>query len=74
MIKRVKYIFLILFQILEAIDDPNFQRLEQPECCPKEYYTLMLKCWQHDANKRPKFADIYTMLPDVSIYLFIYFN
>lgn len=51
-------------QILEAIDDPNFQRLEQPECCPKEYYSLMLKCWQHDANKRPKFADIYIMLPE----------
>ncbi|XP_055938737.1 activated Cdc42 kinase-like isoform X1 [Argiope bruennichi] len=51
-------------QILEAIDEPNFQRLEQPECCPKEYYTLMLKCWQHDANKRPKFSEINTMLPE----------
>lgn len=51
-------------QILEAIDEPNFQRLEQPECCPKEYYTLMLKCWQHDANKRPKFSDISAMLPE----------
>ncbi|XP_035218057.1 activated Cdc42 kinase-like [Stegodyphus dumicola] len=51
-------------QILEAIDEPNFQRLEQPECCPKEYYTLMLKCWQHDANKRPKFSEIYAILPE----------
>ncbi|KAG8195414.1 hypothetical protein JTE90_013872 [Oedothorax gibbosus] len=51
-------------QILEAIDEPNFQRLEQPECCPKEYYTLMLKCWQHDANKRPNFSDIFEMLPE----------
>lgn len=52
-------------QILEAIDEPNYQRLEQPECCPKEYYTLMLKCWQHETSKRPKFAEIYSVLPDM---------
>lgn len=52
-------------QILEAIDKPNFQRLEQPECCPKEYYTLMLKCWSHDPLKRPKFSDISELLPDM---------
>jgi activated CDC42 kinase 1 len=52
-------------QILEAIDKPNFQRLEQPECCPKEYYTLMLKCWNHDPLKRPKFSEIYQLMPDM---------
>lgn len=52
-------------QILEAIDKPNFQRLEQPECCPKEYYTLMIKCWNHDPLKRPKFSEIYQLLPDM---------
>ncbi|XP_075165992.1 activated Cdc42 kinase-like [Haematobia irritans] len=52
-------------QILEAIDAPNFQRLEQPECCPREYYTLMMKCWQDDPSKRPKFSEIYEMLPDM---------
>lgn len=51
-------------QILEAIDEPNLQRLEQPDCCPKDYYTLMLKCWQHDPNKRPRFCEILQMLPD----------
>ncbi|XP_064459507.1 activated Cdc42 kinase-like [Ornithodoros turicata] len=51
-------------QILEAIDEPNLQRLEQPECCPKEYYALMLKCWQHDPNKRPKFSEILQVLPE----------
>ncbi|XP_065218469.1 activated Cdc42 kinase-like isoform X1 [Planococcus citri] len=51
-------------QILEAIDEPNFQRLEHPECCPKEYYSLMLKCWQHDPNKRPRFSDLMTLLPE----------
>lgn len=52
-------------QILEAIDKPNFQRLEQPECCPKEYYTLMLKCWNHEPLKRPKFSEISQLLPDM---------
>ncbi|XP_063223749.1 activated Cdc42 kinase-like isoform X2 [Bacillus rossius redtenbacheri] len=51
-------------QILEAIDEPNFQRLEQPEACPKEYFNIMLKCWQHDPNKRPKFSNLITMLPE----------
>ncbi|KAH8040073.1 hypothetical protein HPB51_009329 [Rhipicephalus microplus] len=51
-------------QILEAIDEPNLQRLEQPDCCPKDYYALMLKCWQHDPNKRPKFSEILQTLPD----------
>lgn len=52
-------------QILEAIDHPNYQRLEQPDCCPKEYYMLMLKCWQHNPEKRPKFNEIYMTLPDM---------
>ncbi|XP_054736937.1 activated Cdc42 kinase-like [Anastrepha obliqua] len=52
-------------QILEAIDAPNYQRLEQPDCCPQEYYTLMMKCWHDDPAKRPKFSEIYEMLPDM---------
>ncbi|XP_067631079.1 activated Cdc42 kinase-like [Eurosta solidaginis] len=52
-------------QILEAIDAPNYQRLEQPDCCPQEYYTLMMKCWQDDPVKRPKFSEIYELLPDM---------
>lgn len=51
-------------QILEAIDHPNCQRLEQPDCCPKEYYALMLKCWAHLPEKRPKFNEICGMLPE----------
>lgn len=52
-------------QILQAIDEPNFQRLEQPESCPKEYYQLMLKCWAHDERARPKFCEIVKMQPDL---------
>ncbi|XP_076299058.1 activated Cdc42 kinase-like isoform X6 [Lasioglossum baleicum] len=52
-------------QILEAIDEPNFQRLEQPECCPKEYFSLMQQCWQHEPTKRPKFSELINLLPDL---------
>ncbi|XP_015114732.1 activated Cdc42 kinase-like isoform X2 [Diachasma alloeum] len=52
-------------QILEAIDEPNFQRLEQPDCCPKDYFSLMLQCWQHEPAKRPKFSELINLLPDL---------
>ncbi|XP_029665038.1 uncharacterized protein LOC115236616 isoform X3 [Formica exsecta] len=52
-------------QILEAIDEPNFQRLEQPECCPKDYFSLMQQCWQHESLKRPKFSELINLLPDL---------
>ncbi|XP_011702808.1 PREDICTED: tyrosine-protein kinase PR2-like isoform X1 [Wasmannia auropunctata] len=52
-------------QILEAIDEPNFQRLEQPECCPKDYFSLMQQCWEHEASKRPKFSELINLLPDL---------
>lgn len=51
-------------QILEAIDAPNFQRLEKPECCPIEFYSLMLKCWRHEPDSRPKFSEVINILPD----------
>lgn len=55
-------------QILEAIDEPNYQRLEPPEACPKDYYSIMLKCWQHEPHNRPRFMDLMSLLPDVRIY------
>ena len=53
-------------QILEAIDEPSYQRLEPPESCPKDYYSIMLKCWQHEPHNRPRFIDLMSLLPDVS--------
>ncbi|XP_013400873.1 tyrosine-protein kinase PR2 isoform X2 [Lingula anatina] len=52
-------------QILEAIDEPNCRRLEQPDCCPKEFYGLMLKCWENDPGRRPTFLEIAAMLPQI---------
>lgn len=50
-------------QILEAIDEPNYQRLEKPDYCPEGYYNLMVKCWAHDPLKRPKFCELVDILP-----------
>ncbi|XP_050683599.1 activated Cdc42 kinase-like isoform X2 [Leptidea sinapis] len=52
-------------QILEAIDAPNYQRLERPECCPDAYYNLMLECWAHMPNRRPKFRDLNSRLKHI---------
>ncbi|CAH0557942.1 unnamed protein product [Brassicogethes aeneus] len=51
-------------QILEAIDEPQFQRLEQPDCCPLDHYNLMLDCWRHEAASRPRFSDIGPILAE----------
>jgi len=52
-------------QILDAIDSPNFQRLEQPELCPKNYYDLMQQCWDHEPDNRPTFSDLFITLPQM---------
>ncbi|KAI5636958.1 protein tyrosine kinase domain-containing protein [Phthorimaea operculella] len=52
-------------QILEAIDAPNYQRLERPECCPEAYYTTMLECWAHEPGDRPKFKELGPKLREI---------
>ena len=49
-------------QILEAIDQPNCQRLEQPLHCPIDHYLIMEHCWRHELNDRPTFGQLITML------------
>jgi hypothetical protein len=61
----LSYSIFISLQILDAIDSPNHQRLEQPELCPKNYYDLMLKCWDHEPENRPTFSEMYITLPQV---------
>jgi len=51
-------------QILEAIDEPGGQRLEQPVHCPREYYQVMEACWKHNPQDRPIFAQVHTMLEE----------
>ncbi|CAL1536448.1 unnamed protein product [Lymnaea stagnalis] len=52
-------------QILEAIDEPNCQYLEQPDLCTNEMYNLMKECWQHDPDARPSFASLLLRLPQL---------
>ena len=49
-------------QILEAIDEPGGQRLEQPVHCPREHYTIMEACWRHTPGDRPSFAQVGSQL------------
>lgn len=50
--------YFYVIQILDAIDEPNNQRLEQPDCCPTDFYKMMLKCWEHDPKNRLTFTEI----------------
>ena len=51
-------------QILEAIDEPACQRLEQPVHCPREHYNVMLACWRHEPAKRPTFEQLCSILEE----------
>ena len=55
-------------KILKAIDRPTLQRLERPEACPVKVYEILLKCWKHEPEKRPSFAEICEELPKVRIF------
>ncbi|KAL3862562.1 hypothetical protein ACJMK2_008522 [Sinanodonta woodiana] len=52
-------------QILDAIDIPKCQRLEKPDLCSREYYKLMLSCWDQEPEKRPTFSEIFIRLPQM---------
>ncbi|WAR14609.1 ACKL-like protein [Mya arenaria] len=52
-------------QILDAIDSPNHERLDRPDLCPKNYYDLMLKCWDQNAEHRPTFGEMYILFPQM---------
>ena len=53
-------------QILEAIDQPNCQRLEQPLHCPINHYLIMEECWRHELNDRPTFGQLIAMLKNAT--------
>ncbi|XP_071473492.1 ephrin type-A receptor 2 isoform X2 [Marmota flaviventris] len=47
-------------EVMKAIND-GF-RLPTPMDCPSAIYQLMMQCWQQDRARRPKFADIVSIL------------
>ncbi|KRY85101.1 Tyrosine-protein kinase PR2 [Trichinella pseudospiralis] len=52
-------------QILDCVNTPKSQRLEAPDACPVDHYNLMLQCWEHEPSKRPKFAELLQLLPEI---------
>lgn len=40
-------------------------RLEKPEHCKREMFNIMYYCWDRDANKRPSFTELVTMLDNI---------
>uniref|UniRef100_A0A0N4Z3A7 non-specific protein-tyrosine kinase n=1 Tax=Parastrongyloides trichosuri TaxID=131310 RepID=A0A0N4Z3A7_PARTI len=51
-------------QILIAVDSRK-ERLSCPSACPTDLYQLLLRCWNHEPQKRPTFGDLVQRLPDV---------
>ncbi|CAD7678346.1 unnamed protein product [Nyctereutes procyonoides] len=47
-------------EVMKAIND-GF-RLPTPMDCPSAIYQLMMQCWQQERARRPKFADIVSIL------------
>jgi len=43
-------------QLLDFLSDGH--RLEQPQNCPLEIYTIMRDCWLKESDQRPKFVQL----------------
>ncbi|KAM4037431.1 activated CDC42 kinase 1-like isoform 3-T3 [Anomaloglossus baeobatrachus] len=53
-------------QILAKIDREG-ERLEQPEDCPQGVYSIMMKCWAHKPEHRPKFSSLITLIKEMRL-------
>ncbi|KFV09808.1 Ephrin type-A receptor 2, partial [Pterocles gutturalis] len=47
-------------EVMKAINEGL--RMPAPPDCPSAIYQLMLQCWQQERTRRPKFADIVSIL------------
>ncbi|XP_015275798.1 PREDICTED: non-receptor tyrosine-protein kinase TNK1 [Gekko japonicus] len=50
-------------QIMLKIDREG-GRLERPDDCPRGIYALVLKCWAHNPEERPRFREIVSLLQE----------
>ncbi|EFO21975.2 TK/KIN6 protein kinase [Loa loa] len=57
---QVPYAFLQTTEILKFLN--SGARLNQPQYCPINIYTLMLQCWQDEPSLRPNFTEICSIL------------
>ncbi|XP_013161655.1 PREDICTED: tyrosine-protein kinase Fps85D isoform X2 [Papilio xuthus] len=40
-------------------------RMPAPDGCSEDVYALMLRCWEYEADKRPHFHQIYTIIDNI---------
>ena len=63
LVKEQPYSHLQDHDVVEdAVKGPNRTLLERPPNCPEDIYEIMRKCWAHDADQRPTFDELYTLL------------
>ena len=43
-------------QLLDYLSEGK--RMDQPQECPLEVYTIMRDCWMHDPDDRPRFHNL----------------
>ncbi|CAF3862306.1 unnamed protein product [Adineta steineri] len=67
--KIIKTFFSIafIFQIINAIDAPNHQRLSRPYHATSELYQIMLQCWKYEPCERPTFSKLERQLIEIEI-------
>lgn len=50
-------------QAIDFIDAGN--RLDQPDRCPDDMWSIVRSCWETDPVKRPTFVDIYEQMTEL---------
>ena len=49
-------------KVAQQVASNNNYRPPIPKTCPKDWATLMKKCWDYSPNKRPTFSEIIDLL------------
>ena len=64
--EKLKYTFFSDLQTWTNRLSDN-ARFPKPQGCPDALYEVMLKCWKHEPDNRPKFSELKHVLKDVEM-------